>query len=71
MPRSKVDPGRPSECSPLRILRVGFWHNDAIAICILDSFHRPLNLTGLYQASGSADFPVAYVVLCVRFNEVV
>ena len=29
-----VDPGRPSECSPLRTLRVGFWHVKTIAVCM-------------------------------------
>jgi len=33
MPRSKADPGRPSECSPNRILCVGFWAVNSIAIC--------------------------------------
>ena len=33
MPRSKVDPDRPSECSPKRILCVGFWAVETIAIC--------------------------------------
>ena len=33
MPRSKVDPGRPSECSPKRILCVGFCSVETIAIC--------------------------------------
>jgi hypothetical protein len=31
----------------------------------------PTQFSGLYQASGSAVFPVAYVVPCVRFNDVV
>jgi len=34
MPRSKADPDRPSECSPNRILCVGFWAVNTIAICI-------------------------------------
>ncbi len=33
MPRSKVDPGRPSKCSPNRILCVGFCSVETIAIC--------------------------------------
>ena len=34
MPRSKVDPGRPSENSPKCSLCVGFWAVNTIAICI-------------------------------------
>ena len=34
LPRSKVDPGRPSGSSPKRFLCVGFWCVNAIAICI-------------------------------------
>jgi len=34
MPRSKADPGRPSENSPKCSLRVGFWAVNTIAICI-------------------------------------
>ena len=33
--------------------------------------HHSSWITGLYQASGSAVFPVVYVFHCVRFNEVV
>ena len=33
VPRSKLDPGRPSETSPLRSLCVGFWAVNTIAIC--------------------------------------
>ena len=35
MPRSKVDPGRPSGTSPSRFLRVGFWAVNTIAICFI------------------------------------
>ncbi len=33
MPRSMVDPGRPSGTSPFRFLCAGFWFVDTIAIC--------------------------------------
>jgi hypothetical protein len=33
IPRSKVDPGRPSRTSPFRSVCVGFWHVKTIAIC--------------------------------------
>ena len=33
MPRSKVDPGRPSRTSPYRFVRVGFRLSDGVAIC--------------------------------------
>jgi len=48
----------------MRILCIGFWKSESIAICIL-------YITGLYQASGSADFLMAYVILCVRFKDIV
>ncbi len=32
-----VDPGRPSECSPKRILCIGFWAVETIAICFSHS----------------------------------
>src|SRR5262249_48604046 len=35
IPRSKVDPGRPSGRSPMRFLCLGFWSVNAIAICFL------------------------------------
>ena len=56
-----VDPGRSSESSPNRFLRVGFWRVNTIAICIL-------LVTRLSQALGSADSLTGYVVPCVRFN---
>ena len=56
-----VDPGRPSGRSPKRVLCVGFWRVNTIAICIL-------LVPRLSQASGSADSPTGYVVPCVRFN---
>jgi hypothetical protein len=37
----------------------------------LGRFSPSRQITGLYQASGSAVFPVAYVVPCVRFHDVV
>ena len=66
-----VDPGRPSESSPFRFLCVGFWLVNTIAICILDGFHHRRNFRGYIKSSGSTVFPVAYVVPCVRFNDVV
>jgi hypothetical protein len=56
----------------MRILCVGFWCNEPIAICIADRIYLPsLCVTGLYQVSGSTTFPVAYVVPCVRFDCIV
>jgi hypothetical protein len=67
MPRSKVDPGRPSENSPYRSLCMGFWAFEAIAVCFWTVLTAD-SLSGLYQASGSAVFPVACAVPCVRFS---
>ena len=49
MPRSKVDPGRPSECLPKRILFIGFWAVKTIAICIRTVF----TVTPNYGAASS------------------
>jgi hypothetical protein len=79
MPRSMVDPGRPSENSPNRSPCVGFWTVNTIAICIRMVF-TITQITGLFhlclrhrcrQAAGSAVFPVTYVVPSVRFNYIV
>jgi hypothetical protein len=58
------------EHSPQRALHVGFWAVKTIAICFAMPRIATL-ISGLYQASGSAVFPVAYVVPCVRFNRIV
>jgi hypothetical protein len=60
-----LDPDRPSENSPLRSLCVGFRAAKPVAVCFL------CTITGLYQASESAIFLVAYLVPCVRFKYVV
>jgi len=65
IPRSKVDPGRPSGASRhWRLLCFGFRYVNGVAICI-----KPFS--GLYQAAGSAFFPTVYVIPCVRLNCVV
>jgi hypothetical protein len=38
-----VDPGRPSESSPIRFLRVGFWAVEIIAVCIWTIFIADAN----------------------------
>lgn len=65
-----VNPGRPSESSPKRFLCVGFWAVEPIAICFDGNFHRRNNeaISGLRETTV---FPVAYVIPCVRFNDVV
>jgi hypothetical protein len=63
-------PRQTFEHSPCRTLRMGFWAVKTIAICFAMPGIATL-ISGLYQASGSAVFPVAYVVPCVRFNCIV
>ena len=50
IPRSKVDPGRPSGTSPWRFLCVGFWVVNTIAICI-----KPAN--GAVSSFGKCGLP--------------
>ena len=63
-------PADPRRTHQSRSLCVGFWAVNTIAICFR-TVCTVTQFTGLYQASGSAVFLVAYVVPCVRFNCVV
>ena len=63
MPRPE-DSGRPSGLSPNRDLRVDFRGVKHVVTCMY-------LITKLYQTSGSADSPVAYLIRCVRFAGVV
>jgi hypothetical protein len=63
MPRPE-DSGRPSSLSPNRDLCVDFRGVKHVVTCIS-------LITKLYQTSGSADSPVAYLIRCVRFAGVV
>src|SRR5713226_3769259 len=50
MPRSKVDPDRPSRNSPIRSVCVGFRNADIVAICI-NSFDGAVSSFGEYGLS--------------------
>jgi len=50
IPRSKVDPGRPSRTSPWRFFCVGFWLVNTIAICT-----KPTN--GAVSSFGKSGLP--------------
>ena len=58
-----MDPDRPPGPYLLRSLCIGFRHVNTLAVCVF--------LTRLYQASGSAVSPAAYMVPWVRFTRFV
>jgi len=64
-----VDPGRPSSSSPCRSFVLACEPTRSSPSAFL-RFSAP-SLSGLYQASGSTLFPVAYVVPYGRFNRIV
>ena len=70
MPRSLWTPADLRKAHLYRFLCVGFWTVNTIAICSR-WLSPPTQFTGLYQASGNTVSLVAYVVPCVRFNDVV
>jgi len=58
-----VNPGRPSESSPIRFLCVGFWAVEPTAVCLDGDFHRRNNeaISGLREVRSSlwlTSFPV-------------
>jgi len=73
MPRSKVDCSGPDpqdahQCAPFVLASESM---NSLAVCIFhDFFHRD-SLSRLNQSSGSTDFLVVYVLLCVRFGRIV
>ncbi len=70
MPRSlwtPADPRKAHQCA-FSVLTSGPLKPSSSA---LGGLHHRRNLRGYIKTSGSADFLVAYVVPCVRFNDVV
>jgi hypothetical protein len=57
IPRSKVDPGRPSRTSPNRSVCVGFCCVKSMAVCI-SSYRGCIKLKGVRSPLRSACFPV-------------
>ncbi len=53
-----VDPGRPSESSPIRSLCVGFWYRYTIATCIILSNEAVSRLQGVRSPMWPMWFPV-------------